>query len=126
MAEDPIPAGPLEQEPAGPFIPHGERLMMLREALGEVELGAYDRRILNWLAGWDTSTIRTLVSLITRAKAAELAAARYGQHDQTTAAALPASAAGARAATAASTPNAPTAPPWIGASAPVSSHWTEP
>jgi hypothetical protein len=96
MAEDPIPAGPLEQEPAGPFIPHGERLMMLREALGEVDLGAYDRRILNWLAGWDTSTIRTLVSLITRAKAAELAAARYGQHDQTTAAALPAPTARAR------------------------------
>ena len=32
-----------------------------------VELGAYDRRILEWLAGWEPATVAVIAGLITRA-----------------------------------------------------------
>jgi hypothetical protein len=40
------------------------------ESLDGVELGAYDRRIIEWLAGWDIATVGTVASLIYRARAA--------------------------------------------------------
>jgi hypothetical protein len=43
---------------------------MLEEACSAagVELGAYDRRILAWLAGWEPSTCAVVAGLITRAR----------------------------------------------------------
>jgi hypothetical protein len=35
-----------------------------------VQLGAYDHRILLWLAGWEPSTCAVIAGLITRARAA--------------------------------------------------------
>lgn len=43
----------------------------LLEALGGVELGDYDRRIIEWLAKWDVPTIGAVVSLLYRARQAE-------------------------------------------------------
>ncbi|MGH3686947.1 MAG: hypothetical protein ACRDRU_24775 [Pseudonocardiaceae bacterium] len=72
---------PLEREPVSvhaPFVtyPSGqyqherpeERQKALLAALSGVELGAYDRRILHWLAGWDVPTAATMVSLLWRAR----------------------------------------------------------
>lgn len=42
----------------------------LLEALEGVELGTYDRKIINWLANWDTGTVGTIASLLYRARAA--------------------------------------------------------
>jgi hypothetical protein len=50
---------------------HAERVAALLEALDGVELGAYDRRIIGWLADWDTSVIGTIASLIYRARATD-------------------------------------------------------
>jgi hypothetical protein len=38
-----------------------------------VLLGTFDRHIIGWLAGWDASTVRTVASLIVRARQAEAA-----------------------------------------------------
>ena len=48
---------------------HTVRVAALLEPLGGIELGAYDRRIIEWLAGWDTSVIGTVASLFYRARA---------------------------------------------------------
>ncbi len=58
------PAGQYRHEPAG------ERRMVLYQALAGVELGDYDRRILDWLAGWDTPTVGAVVSLLLRVRGA--------------------------------------------------------
>lgn len=43
----------------------------LLDAIGpDVELGAYDRRIVEWLAGWDIGTVGTIASLLRRVRAA--------------------------------------------------------
>jgi hypothetical protein len=62
-----VPAGPLESDPGG-FVPQEERSAMLAGALGGVELGAWDRRVVGWLAGLDTSTAVTIASWIARAR----------------------------------------------------------
>ncbi|MFJ9542374.1 hypothetical protein ACIRPX_34650 [Streptomyces sp. NPDC101225] len=65
---DPISDGPIETAPRG-FVGHKvQRADLLAElnAAG-VELGAYDRRIIDWLAGWDYPTVATIASLIRRA-----------------------------------------------------------
>ena len=49
---------------------HADRVAALTEALNGVELGAYDRRILDWLADWDVSTVGTIASLFYRARLA--------------------------------------------------------
>jgi hypothetical protein len=46
-----------------------DRVIALLEPLDGIELGAYDRRILDWLADWDTTTIGTIASLLYRARA---------------------------------------------------------
>jgi len=38
--------------------------------LAGIELGAWDRRILEWMAGWDASTVLTVASWIARSRAA--------------------------------------------------------
>lgn len=73
MADDRIPTGPLEQEPTPLFLPVEDRVGLLHRLLADVRLGAWDRRIVHWLAsGTDTSTLLTIVSLIQRARRAEL------------------------------------------------------
>jgi hypothetical protein len=82
---------PLEDGPVSvyaPFItyPRGEyrhecaeeRRAALLAALEGVELGAYDRRILHWLSGWDVPTAAAVVSLILRARDAATQQARRG------------------------------------------------
>lgn len=36
------------------------------EAAG-VELGAFDRRILTWLSGWEAATVQVIIGLVSRA-----------------------------------------------------------
>lgn len=49
---------------------HADRVAALLEALNGIELGAHDRRTIEWLAGWETGTVGTLASLFHRARAA--------------------------------------------------------
>jgi hypothetical protein len=67
MAE--VPRGPVETPPPG-FAPQAEQARILAGVLAGIELGAWDRRIVEWLAGWDTCTALTVASLIARARAA--------------------------------------------------------
>jgi hypothetical protein len=41
--------------------------LVLAGALAGIELGAHDRRVLDWLAGWDTATVLAVASWIRRA-----------------------------------------------------------
>jgi hypothetical protein len=72
---------PLEIEPVSvhaPFVcyPGGqyryadveERRAALLAPLRGVRLGAYDQRTLDWLAGWEVSTVAVVVSLLWRAR----------------------------------------------------------
>jgi len=61
---------------AGKMAPHIHR--MLCEALTEarVELGAYDHRIVLWMAGWEAETCAVIAGLIIRAYAAGRSGAR--------------------------------------------------
>lgn len=65
---DPISETPLDIAPFG-FLPNAkQRAALLAEldAAG-VELGAYDRLIVDWIAKWDYPTVATITSLIRRA-----------------------------------------------------------
>jgi hypothetical protein len=64
-----VPDGPVEVPSAG-FAPRAEQAEMLAGVLAGVELGAWDRRIVDWLAGWDASTVLTVASWIARSRAA--------------------------------------------------------
>jgi hypothetical protein len=48
---------------------HADRVTALLEPLDGIELGHHDRRIIDWLADWDTTTIGTIASLLYRARA---------------------------------------------------------
>ena len=63
-----VPAGPVEAPPRG-FVPSAERAEILAGVLAGIELGAWDRRILEWMAGWDTCTVLTVASWIARSRA---------------------------------------------------------
>ena len=39
-------------------------------AAAGVELGDYDRRVLLWLAGWESQVVQVLIGMVTRAHAA--------------------------------------------------------
>ena len=56
----------------GPGTGDAACLAILQDALtaAGVELGAYDRRIVNWLARWEAETCAVIAGLITRAHAA--------------------------------------------------------
>jgi hypothetical protein len=73
--------GPLDRAPVSvhaPFVsypggqyrhePTEERQAALLAVLDGAQLGAYDERILHWLAGWDVPTVATVVSLLWRAR----------------------------------------------------------
>ena len=47
------------------------RIAAFNEIFGDVELTAAEMRTLVWLAGWEESTVATLVSAIRKAMAAE-------------------------------------------------------
>jgi hypothetical protein len=64
-----VPRGPVQTAPRG-HLPATGQAQILASALAGLELGAWDRRILRWLAGWDTSTALTIASWITRSRAA--------------------------------------------------------
>jgi hypothetical protein len=64
-----VSAGPVEAAPRG-FVPAAEHAAILAGVLAGIELGAWDRRIVEWLAGWDASTVLTVASLIARSRAA--------------------------------------------------------
>ncbi|MBV8540292.1 MAG: hypothetical protein JO364_19610 [Pseudonocardiales bacterium] len=75
------PLAPLDREPVSvhaPFTcyPGGgyrhesfeERRAVLLAALDGIALGAYDERIVRWLAGWDVSVVAAIVSLLWRVR----------------------------------------------------------
>ena len=70
-----LPGGPVQAPPRG-FMPQAEQAQILADVLAGIELGAWDRQIVQWLAGWDTCTVLTVASLIARARAAEVAGSR--------------------------------------------------
>lgn len=49
---------------------HADFLAALTEALDGVELGSYDRLMLDWLAGWGIETVGTVASLFYRCRQA--------------------------------------------------------
>ena len=64
-----IPTGPIDREPSG-FRPSAEMEAILRDTLtaADVELGAYDERIVRWFAQFaDWSTFAVITSWIARA-----------------------------------------------------------
>lgn len=69
-----IPRGPIDDEPVSaivgdPLEPAAHaRLHALAVALAGVELGDYDRRIVDWLAGWESSTVATVCSWLGRVR----------------------------------------------------------
>ena len=69
-AVDPISDQPIETSPRG-FVPASEQLAALLAELSAagVELGAYDRRIAEWVAGLDWMTVATIASWVRRASA---------------------------------------------------------
>jgi hypothetical protein len=65
---DPTPEGPLDTAPDGFLGIKMQRATLLAELTAAgVELGAYDRLIVDWLGGWDYPTVATVASLIRRA-----------------------------------------------------------
>jgi hypothetical protein len=67
---------------------HADRVTALLEPLDGIELGHHDRRIIDWLADWDTPTIGTIASLLHRARAighdeSTTQGARHGGEDGT-------------------------------------------
>jgi hypothetical protein len=49
---------------------HADRVAVLIDALNGVELTTRDRRIIDWLATWETDTVETITSLFERVRAA--------------------------------------------------------
>jgi hypothetical protein len=85
------PLAPLEREPVSvraPFVsfPGGryrpehtpECRAALLAALGGVELGAYEERVLEWLAGGEVPVVAVIVSLLLRVRKAATDQARRG------------------------------------------------
>jgi hypothetical protein len=62
-----VPGGSVEGAPPG-FVPCFEQERILAEVLSGVELGAWDQRMVAWLAGWDAATVLTIASWILRAR----------------------------------------------------------
>jgi hypothetical protein len=64
-----VPGGPVQAPPRG-FVPPAEQARILAAVLAGIELGAWDRQIVQWLAGLDACTVLTVASLIARARTA--------------------------------------------------------
>lgn len=71
MTIDPVPTGPVETAPRG-FVQDAQQLEELHDVLERagVQLGAYDRRITEWVSGWEWSTVATITSWVQRAATA--------------------------------------------------------
>jgi hypothetical protein len=54
----------------GRMTPHNERMLRQSCAAAGVALGAFDARIVSWLAGWEPETCAVIAALISRANAA--------------------------------------------------------
>jgi hypothetical protein len=54
----------------GRMAPHNERVLRESCAAAGVALGAFDARIVSWLAGWEPETCAVIAGLISRAYAA--------------------------------------------------------
>ncbi|MYW04572.1 hypothetical protein [Streptomyces sp. SID3343] len=70
IREVPVPREPLHAEPRGIECQTGaENRALLHRALADarVQLGSYDRLIIDWLSNWDSPTVLTVASLIARA-----------------------------------------------------------
>lgn len=65
-----IPAGPVDKEPIG-FRINDEQAAVLRDTLtaAGIELGEYERKIVDWLAKWEWATVATICSWVARAVA---------------------------------------------------------
>jgi hypothetical protein len=63
-----VPAGPVQAAPVS-FVATDEQRRILAGVLEGVELGAWDERMLEWLAGWDAAAVLTVASWIVRARA---------------------------------------------------------
>ncbi|MGB6165014.1 MAG: hypothetical protein WBF75_21090 [Pseudonocardiaceae bacterium] len=59
--------GPVEVAPLG-FVSAVERARILAKVLAGVELGAWDQRMVVWLAGWDAAMVLSIASWIVRAR----------------------------------------------------------
>jgi hypothetical protein len=74
MAEINIPTGPIDFEPMNaircdrmePSAPVNRQALL--SALDGVELGARDRLIVDWLSGWESSTVATVCSWLGRVR----------------------------------------------------------
>jgi hypothetical protein len=70
-AREYAPIERLDAAPIGPYVPPDQREEALSDALRGVDLGANDELIVGWLVRHlDNTTLRTLVSLIERARGA--------------------------------------------------------
>jgi hypothetical protein len=70
-AHDYAPIERLDAAPTGPYVPMGKREEALVDAFRGVDRGANDDLIITWLARHlDNATLRTVVSLIERARCA--------------------------------------------------------
>jgi hypothetical protein len=57
----------------GKMAPHNHRLLCQALTSAGVDLGAYDHRIVSWLAGWEPATVAVIASWVQRAS-------QNGQH----------------------------------------------
>ena len=62
----------------GKMAPHTLRMLDEACAAAGVGLGAFDRRVLAWLSGWEPETCAVIAGLVTRAYAAGRAAGKPG------------------------------------------------
>jgi len=65
-----IPDGPAEIAPPGGYCPPEVRQEAFAAALDGVKTGAYDHRVIAWLAWLDDTTCRTIASLLWRCRLA--------------------------------------------------------
>jgi hypothetical protein len=65
-----VPDGPVETIPDPGYCLPATRLEAFAAVLQGVPLGAYDRRMVGWLVGWDDSTCRTIASIMWRCRLA--------------------------------------------------------
>ncbi len=63
--------GPFDSQPQPYWLPTPRRRELLTQALWDVPLGAYDRGVVDWIAGQDTSVVRVLAGFIERTRTAE-------------------------------------------------------
>jgi hypothetical protein len=63
-----IPSGPLERDPTSRHLTTDEQRELLLGALDGIELGVWDRSIVEWLSAYDAATVLTVCSLIRRVR----------------------------------------------------------